>query len=117
MTLNCTARGDDNRSRSAGGGGGSFFEIGSAGNDGVASEMASSLQQLDPANVRLRNDCALIAIYHLERDWDLVKGLLDAAIKDGDDTLQNDPPDNEAQRQQLAEAVGDGRGDAKRVAG
>lgn len=64
-------------------------------------------QQLDPANVRLRNDCALIAIYHLERDWDLVKGLLDAAIKDGDDTLQNDPPDNEAQKQQLAEAVGD----------
>ncbi|MEC8252419.1 MAG: hypothetical protein VX044_04340, partial [Planctomycetota bacterium] len=64
-------------------------------------------QQLDPANVRLRNDCALIAIYHLERDWELVKGLLDAAIADGDETLQNDPPDNEAQKQQLEEAVGD----------
>jgi hypothetical protein len=64
-------------------------------------------QQLDPSNVRLRNDCALIAIYHLERDWDLVKGLLDAAIADGAETLANDPPDNEELKQQLEEAVGD----------
>lgn len=64
-------------------------------------------QQLDPKNVRLRNDCALIAIYHLERDWDLVKLLLDSAIADGDDTLANDAPENEDQIQQLQEAVGD----------
>ncbi len=64
-------------------------------------------QQLDPTNVRLRNDCALIAIYHLDRDWDLVKGLLDGAIRDGDAKLQNDPPDNEELKQQLEEAVGD----------
>ena len=43
-------------------------------------------------NVRLRNDCALIAIYHLERDWDEMKELLDAAIKDGQATLRDDPP-------------------------
>lgn len=64
-------------------------------------------QQLDPANVRLRNDCALIAIYHLERDWDLVKKLLDSAITDGDEALANNPPDNENAKQQLEEAVGD----------
>lgn len=64
-------------------------------------------QQLDPKNVRLRNDCALIAIYHLERDWDEVKALLDAAIKDGNETLENSPPDNEEEKQQLEEAVGD----------
>jgi tetratricopeptide (TPR) repeat protein len=64
-------------------------------------------QQLDPSNVRLRNDCALIAIYHLERDWDLVKKLLDGAIEDGNNTLENSPPDNEELKQQLEEAVGD----------
>ena len=64
-------------------------------------------QQLDPSNVRLRNDCALIAIYHLERDWELVKGLLDAAIKDGEQNLSDNPPDNEELKQQLEEAVGD----------
>jgi len=64
-------------------------------------------QQLDPSNVRLRNDCALIAIYHLERDWDLVKKLLDSAIEDGNNTLENSPPDNEDLKQQLEEAVGD----------
>ncbi|MGC6486168.1 MAG: hypothetical protein ACON4Z_00850 [Planctomycetota bacterium] len=64
-------------------------------------------QQLDPSNVRLRNDCALIAIYHLNRDWDLVKKLLDTAIADGDATLADNPPDNEELKQQLEEAVGD----------
>lgn len=33
--------------------------------------------------MRLRNDCALIAIYHLDRDGDLAKELLDSAIADG----------------------------------
>lgn len=64
-------------------------------------------QQLDPSNVRLRNDCALIAIYHLDRDWDLVKKLLDSAIADGERTLSDNPPDNEDLKQQLEEAVGD----------
>jgi hypothetical protein len=63
--------------------------------------------QLDGKNVRLRNDCALIAIYHLDRDWDKTKALLDAAIADGDLTLEGSPPDNEDLKQQLEEAVGD----------
>ncbi|MFK7742026.1 MAG: tetratricopeptide repeat protein [Planctomycetota bacterium] len=64
-------------------------------------------QELDPKNVRLRNDCALIAIYHLERDWDLSKELLDAAIADGERMLKDEPPSNGDLRQQLEEAVGD----------
>ncbi|MCB9887728.1 MAG: hypothetical protein H6838_19725 [Planctomycetes bacterium] len=64
-------------------------------------------QQLDPANVRLRNDCALIAIYHLDRDWDLSKSLLDAAIADGTKLLESNPPADRNDRQNLEEAVGD----------
>jgi hypothetical protein len=57
--------------------------------------------------VRLRNDCALIAIYHLERDWDLSKQLLDSAIADGKARLRDNPPDDANDKQQLEEAVGD----------
>ena len=64
-------------------------------------------QQLDPTNVRLRNDCALIAIYHLERDWDESKALLDAAIADGEARLREAPPEDRNEREQLEEAVGD----------
>jgi len=64
-------------------------------------------QQLDPQSVRLRNDCALIAIYHLERDWPQAKKLLDAAIADGEKALRDSPPDDANERQQLDEAVGD----------
>ena len=64
-------------------------------------------QQLDPTNVRLRNDCALIAIYHLDRDWDLSKQLLDAAIADGEKLLRDNPPEDRNDRQNLEEAVGD----------
>ncbi|MFT4512927.1 MAG: hypothetical protein ACI89X_001567 [Planctomycetota bacterium] len=63
--------------------------------------------QLDGKNVRLRNDLALIAIYHLDRDWDKVKVLLDTAIADGERTLQDSPPDDADEKQQLEEAVGD----------
>lgn len=63
--------------------------------------------QLDGKNVRLRNDLALIAIYHLERDWDKVKVLLDGAIADGESMLENSPPENENDKQNLEEAVGD----------
>ncbi len=64
-------------------------------------------QQLKPDDVRLRNDCALIAIYHLERDWDLAKQLLDGAIADGDKVLRESPPDDANAKEQLEEAVGD----------
>jgi tetratricopeptide (TPR) repeat protein len=63
--------------------------------------------QLDPTNVRLRNDCALIAIYHLERDWDLAKDMLDGAIADGQKTLQDSPPADANDREKLDEAIGD----------
>ncbi|MBL9078928.1 MAG: hypothetical protein JNL08_15585 [Planctomycetes bacterium] len=64
-------------------------------------------QQLDPANVRLRNDCALIAIWHLDRDWEQSRQLLDSAIADGEKQLRDAPPDDPNERQQLEEAVGD----------
>jgi tetratricopeptide (TPR) repeat protein len=64
-------------------------------------------QQIDPQNVRLRNDCALIAIYHLDRDWELSKELLDAAIADGDKVLKETPPADADEKQKLEEAVGD----------
>jgi hypothetical protein len=63
--------------------------------------------QLDAANVRLRNDCALIAIHHLERDWDECKQWLDGAIADGSKTLRDNPPEDPNDKQQLDEAVGD----------
>lgn len=64
-------------------------------------------QQLDPTNVRLRNDCALIAIYHLDRDWESSRQLLDSAIAEGEARLRDDPPSDGTEREQLDEAVGD----------
>ncbi|MBK8100851.1 MAG: hypothetical protein IPK26_27505 [Planctomycetes bacterium] len=64
-------------------------------------------QELDPTNVRLRNDTALILIWHLERDWDKARTLLDAAIVEGEKTLNDNPPAEPQARQDLAEAVGD----------
>ncbi|MCA8949447.1 MAG: hypothetical protein KDE27_08080, partial [Planctomycetes bacterium] len=64
-------------------------------------------RRLDPTNVRLRNDYALIAIYYLERDWDEVKQVLDAAIADGEAQLRDNPPEDRGERQNLDEAVGD----------
>lgn len=63
--------------------------------------------ELDPNNVRLRNDCALIAIYHLDRDWPQSKELLDGAIKQGSDRLRDEPPSDVQEKQNLDEAVGD----------
>lgn len=64
-------------------------------------------QQLDPSSVRLRNDCALIAIHYLDRDWELSKSLLDSAIADGQKTLAENPPADRDEKQNLDEAVGD----------
>lgn len=64
-------------------------------------------QQLEPGNVRLRNDCALIAIYHLDRDWELAKEMLDGGIATGQQRLRDDPPSDVQQKQDLDEAVGD----------
>lgn len=63
--------------------------------------------QLEPTSVGLRNDTALIAIYHLDRDWELSKERLDGAIRDGEATLKNDPPKEQDKREALEMAVGD----------
>ena len=63
--------------------------------------------ELDESNVRLGNDVALIAIYHLDRDWELSKQRLDKAIANGEATLRDNPPSEPEQKQQLDEAVGD----------
>ncbi len=62
---------------------------------------------LDPANVQLRNDLALMAIQYLGRDWDQSKQLLDSAIADGERLLADFPADDTTGRQQLDSAVGD----------
>jgi tetratricopeptide (TPR) repeat protein len=62
---------------------------------------------LDPHSVRLRNDCALVSIYYLERDWDEARALLEGAIADGEKQLQENPPADARERQDLDEAVGD----------
>jgi tetratricopeptide (TPR) repeat protein len=63
--------------------------------------------QLDPQNVRLCNDCALIAVHHLEREWELSKELLDRAIVEGELMLATSPPTQERELQDLDEALGD----------
>jgi tetratricopeptide (TPR) repeat protein len=63
--------------------------------------------RLEPTSVRLRNDCALIAIHHLECDWEAARQMLDAAIADGERTLRDAPPADAQQHQDLDEAVGD----------
>jgi len=63
--------------------------------------------QLDPQNVRLCNDCALIAVHHLDREWELSQQLLDRAIVEGERILATNPPAQERDLQDLDEAVGD----------
>ncbi len=63
--------------------------------------------QLDPGNVRLRNDRALLLIYHLHRELDTARECLDSAIADGLAQLENSPPEGETELQNLQEAVGD----------
>ncbi len=62
---------------------------------------------LDPHSVRLRNDCALVAVYYLERDWDESKELLESAIAEGEQQLLESPGADARLRQELDEAVGD----------
>ncbi len=62
---------------------------------------------LAPHDVRLRNDCALVAIHHLRGDWDRARQLLLDAIADGERTLREDPPARPRERLDLDEAIGD----------
>jgi tetratricopeptide (TPR) repeat protein len=67
----------------------------------------SRAAELDPSNVRLRNDRALIAIHYLERDWDENRELLERAAKDGEQQLKDFPKSDVQGRQTLDEALGD----------
>ncbi|MGE3174013.1 MAG: tetratricopeptide repeat protein [Planctomycetota bacterium] len=85
-----------------------------AGDDAEALEMYetsykaySRAVELDPQNVRLRNDRALIAIHHLHRDWDQSRALLEQAIRDGAQQLEAMPAGEVQARQDLDEAIGD----------
>jgi len=63
---------------------------------------------LTPDDPRIANDCGLMLIYHLNRDFDRARALFDSAIKNGQaqlDALPKDAPDD--QRNFLEEAVGD----------
>jgi tetratricopeptide (TPR) repeat protein len=62
---------------------------------------------LDPRSVRLRNDCALVLVHYLERDWDESKTLLESALADGERELEANPPANARELQDLDESVGD----------
>lgn len=63
--------------------------------------------RLDPSNIRLRNDRALMLLYHLHRDLDDAKATLEQARDDGLARLENEPPAGEQERQDLEEAIGD----------
>jgi tetratricopeptide (TPR) repeat protein len=63
--------------------------------------------ELAPADIRLRNDCALVAIHYLQRDWERSKQLLDGAIADGETILRTSPPSDERGIRDFEEALGD----------
>jgi tetratricopeptide (TPR) repeat protein len=62
---------------------------------------------LEPDSIRLVNDRALLLIYHLQRDWELAVQLLEEGIAQGEARLRDDPPQDEQQRADLEESVGD----------
>jgi tetratricopeptide (TPR) repeat protein len=67
---------------------------------------ARAVQQ-DPHSVRLRNDCALVAIHHLQCDWERSRRLLEDAIADGEAMLNDARLAAEGEPADLDEAVGD----------
>lgn len=63
--------------------------------------------KLQPDSIRLRNDRALLLIYHLGRDLDLARELLEGAIAEGEQRLRGLPPDEPRELAELKEAIGD----------
>ncbi len=61
---------------------------------------------LEPDNVRLLNDRALMLVHHLKRDWEIALECLEQGIALGEKQLEN-PPQDPDDRQVLDEAVGD----------
>ncbi len=64
-------------------------------------------QALEPDSIRLRNDVALMILYHIKRDYDVAKEMLDSAIRMGDAQLESAGGKGEETNQDLEEAVGD----------
>jgi tetratricopeptide (TPR) repeat protein len=63
--------------------------------------------ELEPDNIRLRNDRALMLLYHLHRDLDDAVRTLEQARDDGLARIKDSPPATAQERQDLDEAVGD----------
>ncbi len=64
-------------------------------------------QQNSPEDVRLSNDRALILVYHLKRELDTARELLENSIEMGNRQLKENPPEDPDELQNLSEAVGD----------
>jgi Flp pilus assembly protein TadD len=63
--------------------------------------------ELEPDNIRLTNDKALLLLYHLHRNEAEARAWLETAIAAGEGRLQKDPPADSDARRDLQEAVGD----------
>ncbi|MHC4918822.1 MAG: hypothetical protein ACYTKC_04440 [Planctomycetota bacterium] len=64
--------------------------------------------KLSPDDARIVNDCALMLVYHLKRDYDVALKLLQQSIVTGKEQLAALPEDaDRQQRESLEEAVGD----------
>jgi tetratricopeptide (TPR) repeat protein len=63
--------------------------------------------ELSPEDVRLLNDRALMALYHVKRDIPAAKEWLEKAIALGEAQLRDAPPADRDARNLLEEAVGD----------
>ena len=63
---------------------------------------------LEPNDPRIVNDCGLMLIYHLHRDYERARACFDRAIELGEQQLADLPRDaDESQREFLEEATGD----------
>ena len=65
---------------------------------------------LEPDNVRVLNDRALILVHYLKQNWDVAKSVLQDAIGKGVAQLNDNPPTEAKELQSLQEAVGDAYG-------
>jgi tetratricopeptide (TPR) repeat protein len=64
--------------------------------------------ELNPGDERIVNDCGLMLVYHLHRDYDRARELFDRAIEIGQPKLDALPADaSEQERNDVSEAVGD----------
>ena len=63
--------------------------------------------RINPSDVRLSNDTALIDIYYLKKDLDESEETLRLAIRRGKSLLRNEPPEDAQAKRDLEEAVGD----------